>query len=80
MNLQKYYFSFGLGHELKDYYQPIMAVDEITAIEKMHEIYGDRWAHVYEESQWVQTVMSKTKQSLGPIQVLGGVNYEDIIA
>lgn len=68
MNLQKYYFSFGLGHPLKDFFQPIIAPDEIAAIEKMHEVYGDRWAFCYNESQWKETVMSNTKKSLGPIQ------------
>lgn len=68
MKLQKYYFSFGLGHPLKDFFQPILATHEIAAIEKMHEVYGDRWAFCYNESQWKETVMSNIKKSLGPIQ------------
>lgn len=51
-NLNTYYFTFGNGQMNEGHYQPIMAKDRSTALKKMNEIYGRKWAFDYDEKTW----------------------------
>lgn len=48
---QKWRFTFGCGHELANYCQPIIGT-YMSAREKMFEMYGDKWCMQYSEEQW----------------------------
>lgn len=50
--MNKYYFTFGLGHDNCDRYQIIIADDAYKACQKMFEMYGNQWGFQYTQAQW----------------------------
>lgn len=50
--MKKYIFTFGVGHELGGYCQPIYAKDGTIARGKMVELHGREWGFQYEGEDW----------------------------
>lgn len=50
--MEKYLFTFGGGHELQGYCQPIFASSYNEARNKMVELHGLSWAFSYTEENW----------------------------
>lgn len=50
--MNKFYCTFGVGHRMSKYVQPIYASSEDAAITKMNEVYGKQWALPYSEDNF----------------------------
>ena len=50
--LQDYYFTFGTGHELAQFYQVIKAPNEYEAYQAMFKAHGKKWAFGYNSEDW----------------------------
>lgn len=54
--LETFYFTFGIGHHLTAYCQPIQADTSNKAREIMFAIHGSDWASSYSEDQYSRFV------------------------
>lgn len=54
MKMELHYFTFGLGHTFAGHCQPILAHNAQSALKKMFDTYGDKWAFHYTADQWEQ--------------------------
>lgn len=50
--MNKWYFTFGIRHLQAGYCQPIIAIDEHAARNKMFELHGRSWAFQYSSEEW----------------------------
>ena len=73
--MKKYIFTFGIGHKLGSYCQPIYAKNEIIARGKMVELHGKEWGFQYEGEDWENRkrnpeIACIMEQELEPIYVV----------
>lgn len=66
--MKKYYFTFGLGHKLGEFYQVIFADSEVEANQKMIELYDNKWAFCYTHEQWSMSKLEGFFQDLLPLE------------
>lgn len=62
--MEAFYFTFGRGHELKDYVQPIEADSSERAREIMFAIHGEDWSSEYSVEQFTEFNSRYPKTSL----------------
>lgn len=67
--MNKYYFTFGIGHELADHVQPIFSPNMKVAIVKMNELYGKSWAFNYTFDEYCKAIEKSTirPRELNPV-------------
>lgn len=68
MELNNFYFTFGLNHKLSNYYQLIVAPDEVTAHRKMFELHGKEWAFPYDSEEWDKSIVEGYNKHLQPLE------------
>lgn len=56
--MSKFYFTFGVGHELSDKVQPIVADNLKIAMAKMFDLYGRNWAMDYTSEEYNHQVLN----------------------
>lgn len=66
--MKSFYFTFGLNHKLSDYYQLIVAENEVAAHRKMFEIHGNEWAFPYTEDEWDEACFEGHTRYLQPLE------------
>lgn len=66
--MKSFYFTFGLNHKLSNYYQLIVASDEVTAHKKMFELHGNEWAFPYNETEWYKSIVEGYNKNLQPLE------------
>ncbi len=52
--LQKFFFTFGYGHGMDGFYQPVEAYSYTEAANLMFRFFNDQWAFGYTEVQFEQ--------------------------
>jgi hypothetical protein len=66
MDNKIYYFTFGGGHPLHGYCQPISGHNWLDTREVMVNIYGTRWAFQYTEEEWFR-IREDIREKLLPL-------------
>lgn len=72
--MQKFYFTFGSGQThnnvlMEGKCQPIIAINQNVAVEKMRELYGNNWCWVYTLEEWLNIKPSMREEELETITV-----------
>jgi len=54
-NKKMFYFTFTLNQAYKNYFQCVLASNEMKAREKMFEVWSDKWGFCYTAEEWEKT-------------------------
>lgn len=68
--MNTYIFTFGLGSQLKERYQPIIADDYEQARKVMESVYGTNWSFGYTEEEFEQSKQKGFFLNLIPLEKL----------
>lgn len=71
--MKNFYFTFGIGQPLQNFYQPIVAEDMNQAREKMFKEWGNNWGFAYSEEEFSQAMKGGYLTELRPLEPIYAV-------